>query len=82
MSHQLLLFKLEYYGIRDNILNWISSFMSGRTQRVMCEDSISDSVDVLSGVPQGSVLGPLLFLIYTDDILQHVDSTCCLYADG
>ena len=44
VSHQLLLFKLEYYGIRGNILNWISSFLSGRTQRVMCEDCISDSV--------------------------------------
>ena len=81
VSHQLLLFKLEHYGIRDNILNWISSFLPDRTQRVMCEYCISDSVDVLSGVLQGSVLGPLLFLIYIDDILQHVDSTCRLYAD-
>ena len=81
VSHHLLMFKLEYYGIRGNILNWISSFLSGRTQRVMCGDCIANSIDVLSGVPQDSVLGPLLFLICINDILHHVDSTCCLYAD-
>ena len=46
VSHHLLLFELEYYDIRGNILNWISSFLSGRIQRVMCGDCISNSVDV------------------------------------
>ena len=79
VSHNLLPFKLEYNGIRGNILNLISSFLSNGTQRVMYGDCISDSIDVLSGVPQGSVLGPLLFFDLYRWYLHHVDSTCHLY---
>ena len=68
-----LLFKLNYYGIRGNTLNWVSSSLTGRTQRVICEGCISDPSNVLSDVPQGSVLNPLLFLLYIYDILQHLD---------
>ena len=77
MSHHHLLFKLDYYGIRGDTFNWVSSFLTGRTQRVICGGYISN---VLSGMPQGSVLGPLLLLLYINDI-SHLDSTCHLYAD-
>ena len=81
VSHRHLITKLEYYGIRNNILNWVASFLSGCTQQVVCGGCYSSPTKVLSGVPQGSVLGPLLFLIYVNDILYCVDSTCRLYAD-
>ena len=76
--HHHLITKLEYYGIRNNILNWIASFLSGCTQQVVCGGCYSSSTKVLSGVPQGSVLGPLLFLTYINDISHCVDSTCRL----
>ena len=81
VSHRHLITKLEYYGIRNNILNWVASFLSGRTQQVVCGGCYSSPTKVLSGVPQGSVLGPLVFLIYINDISYCVDSTCHLYAD-
>ena len=61
---QRLLLKLNFYGIRDNTLQWISSFLHGRTQQVLVEGSTSGKLDLLSGVPQGTVFGPLLFLVY------------------
>ena len=81
VSHQLLLSKLQYYGIAGQLLGWISSFLSGHTQRVVCGGQSSDPVNVASGVPQGSVLGPLLFLLFINDITHHLSSTCRLYAD-
>jgi len=56
------------------VLNWIADFLSGRSQRVVCGGYSSESVSVISGVPQGSVMGPLLFLIYINDISQQLSS--------
>jgi len=81
VSHRLLLQKLQYYGISGQLLVWISSFLSNRTQRVVCGGQSSEPVDVASGVPQGSVLGPLLFLIFINDITSNLTSNCRLYAD-
>ena len=81
VSHRHLKLKLEYYGIRNKVLKWISSFLQERTQRVVCGGYTSDSENVISGVPQGTVLGPLLFLIYINDLPECISSMCSLFAD-
>jgi len=69
VSHKHLLYKLEYYGITCNAHKWISDFLTQRTQTVVLESVMSDKVHAASGVPQATVLGPILFLIYTKTIL-------------
>ena len=67
VPHNRLLHKLEMYGIEGNLLNWVNAFLSNRSQRVILGDVASDWEQVTSGVPQGSALGPTLFIIYTND---------------
>jgi len=81
VPHCHLLHKLDRYGVRGQTLAWISAFLSGRSQRVVCEVCTSPSAAVISGVPQGTVLGPLLFLAYINDLPECVSSTARLFAD-
>ena len=80
-SHELLKCKLYGYGIGGKILKWTDSFLCDRQQRVMVNGVKSDWAPVLSGVPQGTVLGPLLFLLYINDITENIDSELRLFAD-
>ena len=72
---------MEYYGIRGSTHKWINSWLSGRTQQVVLDGQASDPVPVLSGVPKGSVLDPVLFLIFINDLLDNIRSSVRLFAD-
>ena len=73
--------KLKWYGINGNTNKWIASFLRDRTPSVVVEGVSSSKVRVISGVPQGSVLGPCLFLYYINDIVEQLSSTTRLFAD-
>jgi hypothetical protein len=82
ISHSQLLAKLSSYGIRDNELHWFTSYLFHRTQLVEIDGSRSTEQPVFNGVPQGSILGPLLFVVFFNDIvdsIQHAHIT--MYAD-
>jgi hypothetical protein len=81
VNHSLLIHKLKRYGIDGNVKLWIQSFLQDRQQSVIVEGTSSAPIPVESGVPQGSVLGPALFLIYIDDLPEAVQSKTRLFAD-
>ena len=81
VPHERLLKKIEAYGIKGNVLAWIRNFLTSRKQRVVLGCKKSDWQDVTSGIPQGSVLGPILFTIFINDMPDIVESSMKLFAD-
>ena len=79
--HKGLLYKLRNLGVKDPLLSWFRHYLTDRKQRVVIEGQSSSWLNIETGVPQGSVLGLLLFLVYINDINVNVSSTCFLYAD-
>ena len=81
VPHMRLFKKIEAYGIQGRVLQWIRNFLQGRRQRVVIGDGKSSWADILSGIPQGSVLGPILFVIFINDLPDVVACTAKIFAD-
>jgi hypothetical protein len=79
--HRGLIHKLKVNGLSGVLLNWFQDYLSGRSQRVVLSGTYSEVLPICSGVPQGSILGPLLFLVYINDIVEDINSTIRLFAD-
>ena len=81
VPHQRLILKLKSHGMGNSIINWIEQWLTDRRQRVVVDGEVSSWKSVLSGVPQGSVLGPILFLVYIDDLEEGVTGNILKFAD-
>ena len=75
VNHSILLAKLDHYEIRENTIAWIRSYLSNRKQSVSSNGATSSTLDISCGVPQGSILGPLLFIIYINDMHHALDKS-------
>ena len=82
VPHQRLIHKLKAHDIGNDVINWIEKWLTHRRQRVIVDGEISNWKSVLSGVPQGSVLGPILFLIYINDLEDDISGKVLKFADG
>ena len=81
VPHKRLIAKLESYGVKGKLLRWVEEFLTGRQQCVVVNGEKSSPGCVTSGIPQGTVLGPLLFVVYINDILENITSDGFLFAD-
>ena len=81
VPHKRLINKIRAYGINGNLLNWLENFLENRRQKVIVNNNMSDEKIVLSGIPQGSVLGPVLFIIYINDLPEEISSNIKIFAD-
>ena len=81
VPHQILMLKLKSHGMGHSIVNWIEQWLTERRQRVVVDGEMSSWKSVLSGVPQGSVLGPILFLVYINDLEEGVTGKILKFAD-
>ena len=81
VPHRRLIHKLQYYGMSGQIANWVQDFLTDRSQKVIIDGCVSQSAPVLSGVPQGTVFGPIGFLFYVNDIADRLSSRVRLFAD-
>ena len=81
VPHRRLIQKLEDMGIRGKVLRWIQSFLSGRRQRVRVKGAVSGWAPVTSGIPQGSILGPILFVVFVNDLPDQLRCSAKLFAD-
>jgi len=81
IPHNRLLSKVKSYGIEGNLLKWIQNFLTNKKQQVNIRSSYSNWTNTTSNFPQGSVLGPILFLVFVNDIPEVVSSTLYMFAD-
>ena len=81
VDHEILLSKMPLLGFSNNTIEWFRSYLSNRTFHVSLNSYMSSAGKIICGVPQGSILGPLLFLLYINDMPQAVETDLFLYAD-